>query len=419
MKKTKKILLFGATGFLGQYLLWGLLNQGHQVIAIIRCHDYQSLTERLEDLKNNNLAVNSQFHVQEHQYQEQLTLLSGDLCDDQFGLTDLEYTSLLNEDIQSIWNVSALLKYEFKFFKDVMRTNVESLPSLLKLCVHYKDCQYVHISSAFILGNAQKNIKLVQEDFYLNPNTSDYNNCYCLSKRMAENLIYDHHLAHGTKYLVLRPSIIVGDSKTGFTSSNTGLYEFLRAAYVLQKFQPGAHVNMYCASDAHLNLIPVDLCAHYCLEIAQKTTFLHSTNKICNIIDPKPETFKEIILMHNDFFDIKITPKPVRELNTSQLNKIDKKFLKMTRMNHTFTRFEHRFSSQNSVYLFGKSLFIDWHKKPEDFQRLWHGFHHFLTDQRKHKLQKKRQRCCSNPLATSTHSFNPNKTRSRIGLVVS
>lgn len=380
MKETKTILLFGAAGFLGQYLLWGLLNQGHRVIAIIRYHASWSLTNRLEIIKNNNQAVNSSFHVLDSQYQGQLKLLIGDLCNSQFGLTDIEYASLLKENIQAIWNASALLKYEFKYFEEVMKTNVESLPKLLKLCNHYKDCQYIHISSAFILGNTQTAVDLVQEKFYLHPNISNYSNCYCLSKRMAENLIYQHHLTYGTRYLILRPSVIVGDSKTGFTSSNTGLYEFLMAIYVLQKRKPGAYINIYCASNAHLNLVPVDLCAHYCLSLAQHSK---ATNKIYNIVDPNPKTFAHVILSHNNFLDIKIIPKPFTELKAGNLNNLDGHFLKMTRMNHAFTRSDHRFSVKNASQLLGESLFTDWYKDIDDFQRLWSGFSRFITHYRK------------------------------------
>jgi hypothetical protein len=91
----------------------------------------------------------------------------------------------------------------------------------------------------------------------------EFSNDYEKSKFLAEQIVReDRHL---DAYTIFRPSIIVGDHRTGFTSTFHGFYVPLRIAYALanmihydQIFEVDYLQILGLKGDEHKNLVPVD-----------------------------------------------------------------------------------------------------------------------------------------------------------------
>jgi thioester reductase-like protein len=210
MHTKRALLLTGATGFLGRYLLRELLLAGASVAVVVR----DSLRERAED----RVAALTAF------WQDALgvtlpapVVLTGDLrCDNVgLGVTDRRWVA---RNVRAVVHAAANLSFHATTDGEPWRTNVDGTANLLRLGVS----QWHLVSTAFVCGRRQGVI--AEDDTSL---SGPFNNVYEHSKAEAERIVRS---APGIRTSVYRPAVIVGDSRTGYTSSYLGLYRFLELA---------------------------------------------------------------------------------------------------------------------------------------------------------------------------------------------
>jgi nucleoside-diphosphate-sugar epimerase/ubiquinone/menaquinone biosynthesis C-methylase UbiE len=205
--KPKKILLTGATGFIGSHLLAHLLSEGHSVIAIARdtasnCAKnrvYQALTPLLPSLP-----------YREHQ----ITVLPGDVVWPDLGLSDLSVLS----GVDDIVHLASLLKFGEDARARVMRTNLEGTQHLLAIAQKYGCGRFHYVSTAYVCG---KHDGLVPETLHLMK--PDFHNAYEESKWLTENEVHTWQLNTRIPATILRPSIVI---KEGPTNNRLGYYAF-------------------------------------------------------------------------------------------------------------------------------------------------------------------------------------------------
>jgi len=368
--KIKYTILLGATGFLGQYLLFGLIKQGFHVIVITRSNQRESTKQRISKIFKNNRLLNDTFRLQQSEFYDSLTLLDGDITQEKFGLSPHDYLKLLGIPITAIWNAAAFMKYSFKHENETLCVNVEAVEKLLDLTLQYNSCVYYHISTAFLFGEKKIGDESICEKFYELPDKEHYTNCYCYSKLLAENIIRNHHKKHRTSFVIFRPSIIIGDSKTGFTSTRFGFYEFLIPAIKLQKKLKKGILRIYGDLNAEINMIPVDICAEYMLNISQ---IPNSINQIYNLIDTTPLTFKQVVLMYNDIFDVQFIPNDYNMLILSQLTTVEKLLYRATKNNRVFSNTNFKFDATNTIDLIREKPFQGIAVNKNFHQKIW-GF---------------------------------------------
>ena len=103
-----------------------------------------------------------------------------------------------------------------------MRTNVGGTAALLDLCRRIGLPRFHLVSTAFVCGRCRG--RICEEDLDLG---QEFHNPYEQSKFEAERLVRQ---ADGIEPTIYRPAVIVGDSRTGQTSTFTGLYRVLEMA---------------------------------------------------------------------------------------------------------------------------------------------------------------------------------------------
>jgi thioester reductase-like protein len=208
------MLLTGATGLLGRYLLRDLLASGHSVSVLIR----ESPTERAEERLAQLLAFG------EESLNRKLprpTLLNGDLNAAGLGLGIAE-RSWLARHTQAAIHSAAYVSYHPTPDGEPWETNIHGTRRLLELCRSLGLTELHHLSTAFVCGGRRG---VVHEDEL--DCGSGSNNAYEQSKFAAEQLV--HHF-RGLRATVYRPSVIIGDSSTGYTSTYHHFYRFLELA---------------------------------------------------------------------------------------------------------------------------------------------------------------------------------------------
>ncbi len=250
------LLLTGATGLLGRYLLRDLLTADVPVAVLVRRNRRQSARERIEAL----------LRTWENQLERELprpVVVEGDVCKGNLGLQQ-SASAWLAENCDSVLHSAASLKFQGTDRQngEPWQTNVFGLQNVLDFCKRSEIRDFHHVSTAYVCGLRQG--RFLEAELEVGQNVG---NEYEKSKIEAERMLHSaDFLSPPTIY---RPAIIVGDSQTGFTTTFHGFYALLRLAYTLvqsqQTLEYGRTDNpdrsptrLTLDGDESKNLVPVD-----------------------------------------------------------------------------------------------------------------------------------------------------------------
>lgn len=241
------IFLTGATGLLGQYLLIDLLSKSCQVAVLARDSRQDRAEERIAKiiaLWGERLEKNIPTPV----------VIAGDLCQKGLGLTTADH-NWVGRNCSTVIHSAASVSFRSNAEGDPWRTNVEGTRSLLEICQKLGLSEWHQISTAFVCGR-QAGLLTERE---LIPKPS-FHNPYEESKWHAEQLARQ---TRGIQATIYRPSVIVGDSRTGYTTSFNGLYHFLEMAVRLAEVHGGLGrtrlpLRLPLCGNEQWNLVPVD-----------------------------------------------------------------------------------------------------------------------------------------------------------------
>jgi long-chain acyl-CoA synthetase len=235
------VFLTGATGFLGRELARRLLESGESVFALVRAREAAEGFARLRE------SVAAPDWEAPADLAERLIACPGALDRPGLGLAERDRARVL-EACDSILHCGANVRFDLSL-EESRATNVEGTRAVLELAAERARrgtlARVDHVSTAFVAGGRTD---LVREDELTAP--AGHRNGYEQSKYEAELLVRD--AARELPICVLRPSIIVGESKSGATSSFATIYWPIRIyATGLWRILPGHR-------DASLDLVPVD-----------------------------------------------------------------------------------------------------------------------------------------------------------------
>ena len=198
------ILLTGATGFLGRYLLRDLLARGRRVVVLVR-GSAESAAERV-------VAATAAWADLPPP-----TVVCGDLLAPGLGL-DAADRRLVGR-CGAVLHAAADVSFHDSADGGPWATNVEGTVRLLELCRALHISEFHHVSTAFVCGDRTGPVH--EDELECG---QGFHNDYERSKFEAERRVRSACGLHPTVY---RPSVIVGDSRTGYTASYHGLYPFL------------------------------------------------------------------------------------------------------------------------------------------------------------------------------------------------
>lgn len=214
MVSRKSILLTGATGLLGRYLLRDLLHSGRDVAVIARDNRSGLAEDRIREVVDQGgrmLGVRL----------PQPTVLSGDIREPGLGLSGMDRTWLA-EHCGSVLHSAANVSFRRSPDGEPARTNTGGTKQLLELCTELGVVEFHYVSTAFVCGTRPS--PALETDIDCG---QGFNNDYERSKCQAEKLVRGWP---GIRATVHRPSVIVGDSRTGYTSAYHGVYRFWEIA---------------------------------------------------------------------------------------------------------------------------------------------------------------------------------------------
>jgi thioester reductase-like protein len=232
------VLLTGATGFVGREILSRFLERDRRhVFALVRAENDDQAAERLPG-------------------HERLTAVAGDIEQRNLGLA-AGSSERLRREITTVLHCAASVSFDMPL-DESRSVNVEGTRRVLdfaRSCTRLERLSYV--STAYVAGEPGglfREDELAVGQHFRNP--------YERSKFEAELALRSE--GSDLPLQILRPSIVVGDSTTGRTSSFNVLYGPLKA------FARGQIPAIPADRDAPVDIVPVDYVADRVHELATR-----------------------------------------------------------------------------------------------------------------------------------------------------
>jgi nucleoside-diphosphate-sugar epimerase len=245
------VLLTGATGFLGGEILARLLQRGDcQVYALVRARDQGQAEARLRETIISLLGTIDP-------WSRRAVAIPADLRAAGLGLSE-SHREWLAERTTEIIHCAASVSFELGL-EESRRINLDGTIRMLQLAEFASICGgldcFTHVSTAYVAGTYPGSFG--EGDPRLG---QGFRNGYERSKFEAEVMVRSR--SDSLPIQVLRPSIVVGDSRSGWTSTFNVLYWPLRA------FARGSYSVLPARRSAPVDVVPVDYVADSVIALA-------------------------------------------------------------------------------------------------------------------------------------------------------
>jgi nucleoside-diphosphate-sugar epimerase len=269
----ERLLVTGATGFLGRRLIRTLLDEfpGARLVLLLR-----------------EKHRNKPFAGLDASGSERLQTIFGDASQVRCGLSQQDYAQAV-EGTTRIIHAAATVRFDSPPAM-ARAVNIEGTRHLLEIASDARHNgtlrSFAYIGTAFVAGERQGIVREDELDV-----GQRFRNIYEETKCEAEKLVRNQTIPS----VILRPSIIVGDSKTGVTSSFRTLYWPLKAyAKWGWRLLPGY-------PETVVDIVPVDYVAQATAYLAMDEGSVGRCVHLC-AGQSGSATLRELALHAADFF---------------------------------------------------------------------------------------------------------------------
>jgi len=207
-------------------------------------------------------------------------ILEGDVAHMHLGLSGAEWQALAGE-VTHVWHLAAKTRLSGGP-AELRRVNVDGTRNVLELCAAARSLErLMHFSTAFVSGTR---VGVILEDELAVGQR--FHNAYEETKFQAELLV--RRAQSDLPATVLRPSIVVGDSRTGEIDRFDGPY----ALAILLVASPLA-VPLPLPGDAvaPLNVVPVDFVVDAAVAISRHPA---GAGRTVHLVDPSPLSARRV-----------------------------------------------------------------------------------------------------------------------------
>jgi long-chain acyl-CoA synthetase len=221
------VLLTGATGFLGMEVLVRLLADGHDVVALVRAGDQEEADARID-------GVLARLYDDPPE-RPRLRAIAGDVT-----------RPLPEVDADTVVHCAASISFDLPI-QQALEVNTAGTANVLAAAERMPSLRHVvHVSTAYVSGTHEGLFRETDLDL-----GQGFRNTYEETKNLAERLVGES----GLPVTVVRPSIVVGDRRTGWTPAFNVLY------WPIQAFARGLIDHVPARPEGVVDVVPVDYVA--------------------------------------------------------------------------------------------------------------------------------------------------------------
>lgn len=204
----RDIFITGASGFLGRNLLRAFAENGDDRFFLLA---RSAQAERLISKHLNGVDSS------------RLSIVRGDITEPGCGVLD-SCRHALSQSVREVWHVAASTSFEEAKREEIAAVNIGGTGNVLALCREFRRLErFYHVGTAYICGVEQRSIP--EGPF---PRPRQFKNPYEETKYDGEALVR----TSGQPFVIIRPSIMMGDSRTGDAGGDGRmLYGYLLALY--------------------------------------------------------------------------------------------------------------------------------------------------------------------------------------------
>ena len=277
------ILLTGVTGFLGVYLLDGLIKKTNaEIYCLIRGKDIEDVQMRYEA----TLDLYKKEYLKNH---PRVKLVKGNLAEINLGMDDATL-KMMNDKIDSIYHSGAMVHHMYDY-NTMRKSNVLSTFDLLKIAATGKKKTLNYISTLSVASIRDVNgctVEVNTEDSPLSTNG------YTLTKWVSEKILNN---AQGIDINIFRPGNITGDTKHGICPPEKNHALLLMKGCIQMGASPDWKRSM--------EMTPVDILADAIIELATTSRGVNTYN----MNNPHEITWREYIdIIESDGFKMELLP---------------------------------------------------------------------------------------------------------------
>jgi thioester reductase-like protein len=247
-----ELLLTGATGFVGMEVLERYLSRtDREVIALVRADDDAGARARVVGVLRDLFGLRGA-----RRYERRVDAVAADLMSTGLGISERrrsEIASRTGDIVHAAASVSFSLPLD-----EAREINVKGTRRALELAAVASESGglrcFTHVSTAYVAGTHPGRFWESDHDV-----AQGFRNSYEQSKFEAEGLVR----AAEVPTMVLRPSIVVGDRRSGWTAAFNVLYWPLRA------FARGLYSAVPAVPSSPVDVVSIDYVADAIYELCQ------------------------------------------------------------------------------------------------------------------------------------------------------
>jgi long-chain acyl-CoA synthetase len=270
------VLLTGANGFIGSQIARRLLERPKtKIFAMVKARNDVEAKIRLcnswwdwGDLKNS--------------LSNKIIPIAGDVSKEKLGLNEKDYNHL-GKNITHIIHCAAKWRFDTNF-QELHKTNVDGTKNIISLAkIARQNRQFLRLSYISTAYVSAKSHGTITENILTDKN--GFIGQYERTKFEAEKLVQNEK--NNLPFSIFRPTMVIGDSKTGEITTFNTVYTLLRL-YLVGKLR---FIPMN--DSTKINVVPVD----YVADVITELTFNDSAIGLTFHVTPKPEdlpTAKEL-----------------------------------------------------------------------------------------------------------------------------